>query len=307
MEALALSGGSTASFVAVDEGVGVIGHALISPVAIDGPGGRTWADGLGPVAVLPEFQRSGVGRSLVRHGLEALARTGRRVVVVLGQPEFFSRFGFCPAQTFGLECERSSPGGVFMALPLAPRALDGCAGIVRYRPEMMGFRVSFAEKERLCDLQSLERLAASRFRGSEHPAIESAPPLASAELERIGAQGGLWVATKGPSPSLAAYIAWETLDDAAYVVEVDVHPDFSGARLGAALLDHVALLAERRGLSRLLLRTFSDVPWNAPYYRRLGFQELVRAPKSLEAAIRHEIEMGLDPSRRVTMTRPLTR
>lgn len=302
--ALSISGGSTASFVAVDEKAGVVGHVLFSPVAIDGPDGRAWIDGLAPLGVRPEFQREGVGAALVRHGLDTLTRAGRRAVVVLGHPSYYPKFGFRDARTFGLSWEVQGHEDAFMARELSPRALDECAGIVRYRPEVMGFGVRPAPIEKLRDIQALERLAASRFRASPHAAIAEAPPLDLEELARINAIGGLWVVTSKARP-LAAYIAWEPLGGDAYVVEVDVHPESAGARLGAALLDHAALLAQRRGLSRLLLRTFSDVPWNAPYYRKLGFRELAEMPTALEETALHEAAMGFDMSRRVTMARPI--
>lgn len=306
VRALAISGASTASLVAVEEKAGVVGHVSFSIVAVDGPNGRAWIDGLAPLGVLPEFQRAGVGTELVRQGLEALAQVGRRAVVVLGPPSFYSRFGFHDARAFGLSWEVSGHEASFMARELAPRALHGCTGVVRYRPEVMGFEIVPAPREKLRDIQALERLAASRFRGGPHEEIADSPPLHLEELERIRALGGLWMVASKATP-LAAYIAWEPMAGDAYVVEVDVHPECAGARLGAALLDHAALLARRRGLSRLLLRTFSDVPWNAPYYRKLGFRELAETPAVLEAAAHHELVAGFDMSRRVTMARPIHR
>lgn len=304
VDALRISTGSTASFVAVvEEGV-VVGHVLFSPVAIDGPRGRTWAEGLAPLGVLPELQRSGVGTMLVRCGLDALTHAGRRAVVVLGHPSYYSRFGFQDARTFGLSWEVPGHEASFIARELAPHGMAGCGGVVRYRPEVMGFGIVPASTDTLKDVQALERLAASRFRGGPHGAIADSPPLELDELERLATRGGLWLATSKAAP-IAAFIAWEPVGDDAYVIEVDVHPEAAGARLGAALLDHAARLAARRGLTRLLLRTFSDVPWNAPYYRKLGFRALVETPVVLEAAAHHEAAMGFDMARRVTMARAI--
>ncbi len=297
--ALAVSGGATASFVAVHEEAGVVGHLLFSPVAIDGPHGRAWAEGLAPLGVLPELQRSGVGSALIRHGLEELRQTGQRAIVVLGHPAYYAKFGFRDARAFGLSWEVPGHEDAFMAMEVET------PGVVRYRPEVMGFKVAPAPAEKLHEFQELERLAASRFRDSPHPSAADLPPLGIGELERINTQSGLWGITTR-SAELAAYLAWEPLENDAYIVEVDVRPESSGARLGAALIDHVALIARRRGLSRVLLRTFADVPWNAPYYRKLGFRELAEPPATLEETARHEAALGLDLSRRVTMARPLT-
>jgi putative acetyltransferase len=115
-----------------------MGHILFTPVTIDQGGGRAArlrAMGLAPVAVLPEFQRQGIGSELVRRGLTACRDIGYEAVVVLGHPDFYPRFGFAPASTFGLKCEYSVPDPVFMAIELVPGALKGISGLVKYAPE----------------------------------------------------------------------------------------------------------------------------------------------------------------------------
>ncbi len=160
-----------------------------------------------------------------------------------------------------------------------------------------------ASPSRLGELQALERAAAARFRDSPHPAAADMPPLDVSELERVLALGGLWVVDK--DGVAVAFIAWEPIGDDAYIIELDVHPAAAGARLGAALIDHVAQLAAAQRLSRVLLRTFIDVPWNAPYYARLGFVALDGAPAHLDDVVRHESAAGLDLSRRLTMARSI--
>lgn len=89
--------------------------------------------GLGPVAVLPEYQRHGIGTQLIRQGLEQCRQGGSQAVVVLGNPQFYARFGFIPAGERQLRCEYRVPARVFRVLELEPGALVG--GLVRYRPE----------------------------------------------------------------------------------------------------------------------------------------------------------------------------
>ena len=120
------------SLVATIDGA-VVGHILFTPVTIDPPVDRRIA-GLAPMAVRPEHQRSGIGGQLIRAGLEECRRTGYSAVVVLGHPEYYPRFGFVPAHTFGLTCEFPSPPEAFMALELESAALNGIRGLVRYRP-----------------------------------------------------------------------------------------------------------------------------------------------------------------------------
>ena len=122
------------SLVATWEGE-VVGHIFFSPVSIGEGDSTTLALGLGPMAVDPDFQRRGVGSALVRAGLEACRRAGHKIVVVIGHPNFYPRFGFVSARRRGLGCEYAVPDEVFMVAELEPNALAGVSGMVRYLPE----------------------------------------------------------------------------------------------------------------------------------------------------------------------------
>lgn len=125
---------STFSFVAVQAGQ-VFGHIFFSPVSVEGCSSNLFILGLAPVAVLPEYQRQGIGSLLIQHGLRKCAQSGCSAVVVLGHSEYYSRFGFVPAKKKGLGCEYGVPDEVFMVLELASGALQGCNGTVKYRSE----------------------------------------------------------------------------------------------------------------------------------------------------------------------------
>ena len=112
----------------------VVGHILFTPVTLEPPVDLGIA-GLAPMAVRPEHQRSGVGGQLIRTGLDACRASGYAAVVVLGHPEYYPRFGFVPAHTFGLTCEFPSPPEAFMAIELQAEALSGVGGLVRYLPQ----------------------------------------------------------------------------------------------------------------------------------------------------------------------------
>jgi putative acetyltransferase len=112
----------------------VVGHILFTPITIE-PARNCPIAGLAPMAVRPEHQRSGIGGQLIRAGLKECRRSGYSAVVVLGHPEYYPRFGFVPAHTFGLTCEFPSPPEAFMAIELESEALNGVRGVVRYRPE----------------------------------------------------------------------------------------------------------------------------------------------------------------------------
>ena len=88
---------------------------------------------LAPMAVLPEFQHLGVGSELVRRGLDVCRERGHAVVVVVGHPRFYPRFGFSPALAARLASPFSGKES-FMAAELVPDALDGVTGRVEYPP-----------------------------------------------------------------------------------------------------------------------------------------------------------------------------
>ena len=111
----------------------VVGHIMFSPIEGDGAAAGAVL-GLAPMAVLPEYQRRGIGSALVRAGLDACRGINATALVVLGHPEFYPRFGFVPASRFGLTSEYGVPDEVFMAMELEQGSLSGVNGVVRYHP-----------------------------------------------------------------------------------------------------------------------------------------------------------------------------
>jgi putative acetyltransferase len=134
VDALRHRGALTLSLVAIRENE-VVGHILISPVTVESAGSSFNAIGLGPMAVLPPYQRKGIGSQLVRIGLEQCRQAGHEIVVVLGHPDFYSRFGFVPTKHRGIHCEFDVPDDVFMIMELRQGALAGRGGLVKYQPE----------------------------------------------------------------------------------------------------------------------------------------------------------------------------
>jgi putative acetyltransferase len=122
------------SLVAVEDGR-IVGHIFFSPVIIESETHTFPAFGLAPMAVLPERQRRGIGSHLVWQGLQECARIGQLVVVVLGHPAYYPRFGFVPASRKGLYCEYAVPDEAFMVVELLPGVLRGRTGVVKYLPE----------------------------------------------------------------------------------------------------------------------------------------------------------------------------
>lgn len=124
------------SLVADDKGR-IVGHIMFTPVLLPGhPRARLL--GLAPMAVVPEYQRSGVGTALIEEGLLQARDLGAGAVVVLGHPSYYPRFGFEPASAHGITCEYDAPDEAFMILELAPGHLEGLAGTVQYHGAFAG-------------------------------------------------------------------------------------------------------------------------------------------------------------------------
>lgn len=131
-----LRAGGKLSLSLVAEAAGQLaGHIAFSPVAIETNPAAVAVLGLAPLAVLPIYQRTGLGSLLVKTGLAECRVLGCDAVVVLGHPDYYPRFGFAPASRFGWRCEYAVPDEVFMALELRPGVLIECAGLVRYQAE----------------------------------------------------------------------------------------------------------------------------------------------------------------------------
>ena len=131
VDALRDAGVPLISLVAVDDGE-IVGHVLFSPVTITGANADMRLVALGPMAAIPDRQRRGVGAALVKAGIEECRKRGVQAVFVVGHVEYYPRFGFGPAATFGISCEFEGVGDAFMVLELVPGALQGTAGVLHF-------------------------------------------------------------------------------------------------------------------------------------------------------------------------------
>ncbi|MFF4104777.1 GNAT family N-acetyltransferase [Streptomyces sp. NPDC001903] len=115
------------SIVSVDGDGTLVGHALLTRSHI----GDTPALCLGPVAVLPEHQKTGAGSAAIRAALRAAQDMGERYVAVLGHPAYYPRFGFTRASAHGIRLSIEVPDEAVMALTL-DEAHPLPSGTVRY-------------------------------------------------------------------------------------------------------------------------------------------------------------------------------
>jgi GNAT superfamily N-acetyltransferase len=154
-------------------------------------------------------------------------------------------------------------------------------------------------------LQDIER-AADRLFEEAGVSIGDGTPTSREELEEARVAGALWVATDANDHPVG-YALLEEMDGAGYLAELAVHPDHGRRGLGSALVRGAERWAAERGHDCLQLSTFRDVPWNGPFYARLGFREIPEASlgPELRRARAEEARRGLDPTLRCCMRKRL--
>ncbi|MFF2813721.1 GNAT family N-acetyltransferase [Streptomyces sp. NPDC058000] len=164
-------------------------------------------------------------------------------------------------------------------------------------------------------LRALERAAGEPFRalGMARIADDEPPPLELlAEYQRAGRALAAYDTGQAGEPP-RGYLLWDPVDGCRHIEQVSVHPERARRGIGRALIDRTVEVpppsfgqgGKDGGPPTLTLTTFADVPWNAPYYARLGFRRLAadELTPGLRAIRAHEAELGLDRWPRVCMRR----
>jgi GNAT superfamily N-acetyltransferase len=167
-------------------------------------------------------------------------------------------------------------------------------------------RIRAAVVDDLPTLRDIERDAGRLFSEIGMDAVADDEPLPVDGLDEFRRDGRAWVAV-GDDDEPVGYAIAEVLDGNAHIEQVSVRPASSRRGIGRALVDRVVEWATERELGAVTLTTFADVPWNAPYYHRLGFHTL--GDEDLTPALRRkraeEAAHGLDRWPRVCMRREL--
>ncbi len=112
----------------------IVGHILFEPAGIEGDHGTLIGVGLGPLAVLPAWQRRGVGSALVRAGIDEMRAAGHPFIIIIGHPWYYPRFGFTSPAPYGVRYEPDH-GEAFMILVFDEAAVRAHPGVARERAE----------------------------------------------------------------------------------------------------------------------------------------------------------------------------
>jgi GNAT superfamily N-acetyltransferase len=161
------------------------------------------------------------------------------------------------------------------------------------------YAIRRARPNDLTALPTVERAAAAQFRATPYAALAD-DDLVSAEVDLD--HDYVWVVVDSYDQPVGFAIV-HILDSSVHLHELDVHPKHARQGLGRRLIDGVAQWARAQGASALTLTTFSDVPWNGPYYARLGFRTLDATTLSpaLRRILREEVRAGLPMAQRICM------
>ncbi|WP_433787341.1 GNAT family N-acetyltransferase [Actinomycetospora sp. CA-101289] len=170
---------------------------------------------------------------------------------------------------------------------------------------MTGGTIRPARPDELETLRAIEVAAGAPFRDLGMDPIADDTPPSTVVLDGALDRGGLWVLETDGHP--AAYLMDDVVDGDAHLEQVSVHPRWARRGLGRRLVEDLVQRATAADREAVTLTTFVDVPWNGPYYARLGFRPLTddELGPGLRAVRRAEIARGLDRWPRVAMRRDL--
>jgi GNAT superfamily N-acetyltransferase len=165
------------------------------------------------------------------------------------------------------------------------------------------YSITTARPQDLTRLPAIE-LAAARLLAGHAPESVLNEITSPVVLKQALHEGHLWVALADDAPVGFAHV--EVIErEAAHLEEIDVVPGHGRRGLGTQLVLKVCDWAAGNGYASVTLTTFRDVPWNMPFYERLGFR-VIPTPElspALRAVVQDETWRGLDPLRRVVMRR----
>jgi GNAT superfamily N-acetyltransferase len=165
-----------------------------------------------------------------------------------------------------------------------------------------GYKIRSARSEELTLLSSIELSAAKLFLDTSYSFLVDAAPLPLDFVQQRFKAGQVWVAAF-PCDAVVGYALTQEVDATLYLQQIDVEPTHGRRGIGSSLVNTVLVWAKLQGYQAVTLSTFRDIPWNAPFYLRLGFHILDES--KLTAGFQHirlqEAEAGLPIAERVIM------
>jgi putative acetyltransferase len=124
------------SIVAELEGI-IAGHVLFFPIHINDGKKLHLSLSLAPIAVMPKYQKKGIGLKLIEEGHKVARELDFSSVLVIGHPEYYPKAGYSKASGFGIQCPFPAPDEAFMAIELIDGALQDIKGMGEFPPEYL--------------------------------------------------------------------------------------------------------------------------------------------------------------------------
>ncbi|WP_222183842.1 GNAT family N-acetyltransferase [Geminicoccus harenae] len=150
-------------------------------------------------------------------------------------------------------------------------------------------------------IAEVERAASRLFAGTHMDWAVNAPPTDPSWLAAAWGRGWLWVAVAAADGRVVGFLMATPLAQDLFVQELSVHPDLHRRGIGTALLAQAAAAARKAGCAGMALTTDRTLPWNAPFYARLGFVLQERPAPALRERLAAERRAGMDPRQRCAM------
>jgi GNAT superfamily N-acetyltransferase len=165
-----------------------------------------------------------------------------------------------------------------------------------------GYTIRSAQIEELPRLAKIEQAAAIRFRETPYAFLADGEPLTIEFIQQRFQAGQVWVAVDRDDIVIGFAITRE-VDRTLYLQEIDIAPEHGQQGIGRALIESIQAWGKGSGYDAMSLSTFRDLPWNAPFYTKLGFRLLDESELTPEfQQIRaHERKAGLPIADRVIM------
>ncbi len=162
--------------------------------------------------------------------------------------------------------------------------------------------VRAARPDEMLLLIAIERAAGELFRSLGMDLVADDDPGTAEELH-VYAEDGRALVSVDAADRPTGYLLLDSVDDAAHIEQVSVHPAYARQGIGRSLIEQAAAWARSHDLDSLTLTTYIDVPWNGPYYERLGFRYIDAGEETpaLRAIRERERAMGLDEWPRACM------
>jgi ribosomal protein S18 acetylase RimI-like enzyme len=165
-----------------------------------------------------------------------------------------------------------------------------------------GYKIRSARFEELTLLSSIELSAAKLFLDTPYSFLVNAAPLPLDFVQQRFKAGQVWVAVD-PHDMVVGYAITQEVDATLYLQQIDVEPTYGCRGIGSALVDTIFVWAKLQGYPSVSLSTFQDIPWNAPFYLKLGFRVLdgSELTAGFQQIRLQEAEAGLPIAERVIM------